>query len=413
MNAFQKHALCLSIIVGGMCHGFLAQTLEKKEWQEDLKVYKTSLEEKHIDLYHSISKEAFQKEWQAIYENVDTKNDFEIILDLMRLTRRINDGHTAISLRNKALHRFPFKLKQLENKWYVVQTLPKHSDILKSSLESINGIPIDTIAQQVASVAQYVENAYSLTERTASYLPISELLFHLQILDSPNKASFRFRTQTQEVVAVDLAAIPADSWEERIKAEVQLTIPELTIPDDATSTLWFAPIAGTKALYIQFKAYPTFEDMQAFGEAVVAYIQQHNLQRLIIDMRENGGGDLYVGIVLAYALNLADSIDWKDGVYVLTSNKTFSAATSNAALFNQLLHATLVGQPTGSNPNGYQDMDSVTLPHSNLVLTYSKRLFTLSNQPNTALQPDIPVYQKHSDFVNNIDTVLHVLTQRL
>jgi hypothetical protein len=123
-------------------------------------------------------------------------------------------------------------------------------------------------------------------------------------------------------------------------------------------------------------------------------------------MRKNGGGDLYVGTVLAYALNLADSIDWKNGVFVLTSNKTFSAATSNAALFKQLLNAQVIGQPTGSNPNGYQDMDSFILPNSKLVITYSKRLFRLSDKGNVALKPDFMIHQKKRDLLNNVDTIL-------
>jgi len=114
---------------------------------------------------------------------------------------------------------------------------------------------------------------------------------------------------------------------------------------------------------------------------------------------------------LAYALNLADSIDWKHGVFVLTSNKTFSAATSNAALFKQLLNAKTVGQPTGSNPNGYQDMDSFILPNSNLVITYSKRLFRLSSLAKIALQPDFLLHQKRDDLYLGTDTVLKELIQ--
>ena len=153
--------------------------------------------------------------------------------------------------------------------------------------------------------------------------------------------------------------------------------------------------------------------MQVFGEQLVTNIQENQIEQVIIDMRENGGGDLYVGTVLAYALNLADSIDWKNGVFVLTSHKTFSAATSNAALFKQLLNAKIVGQPTGSNPNGYQDMDSFTLPHSNLVITYSKRLFRLSNRENSALQPDLMINQTRDDLYKNVDSVLKELLQRL
>ena len=117
-------------------------------------------------------------------------------------------------------------------------------------------------------------------------------------------------------------------------------------------------------------------------------------------------------MVLAYALNLADSIDWKNGVFVLTSNQTFSAATSNSALFQQLLNAKIVGQPTGSNPNGYQDMDSFMLPNSKLTITYSKRLFRLSNQENTALQPDTVINETLKDLFEGTDTVLKQLIKR-
>ncbi|WP_397445986.1 hypothetical protein [Polaribacter sp. R77954] len=73
----------------------------------------------------------------------------------------------------------------------------------------------------------------------------------------------------------------------------------------------------------------------------------------------------------------------------------------------QLLNAKVVVEPTSSNPNGYQDMDGFILPNSKLVMmTYSKRLFRLSNQVNTALQPDIIINQKKSDLLQNNDTVL-------
>ena len=51
-------------------------------------------------------------------------------------------------------------------------------------------------------------------------------------------------------------------------------------------------------------------------------------------------------------------------------------------------------------------MDNFILPNSKLVITYSKRLFRLSNQVNTALQPDIIINQKKSDLLKNLDTVL-------
>lgn len=406
MDLLRKKIIYLSIFIVSVFNPLFAQSLKKMHWKEDLEIYKASLELNHINLYHSITKADFTKEWNKIYNNIESLNDFEIILKLMHLTRLINDGHTAVSLRNISTHRFPFEVKWIENRWYVVKTLNKDKHILKASLETINGMPIDTVTQKISKIAQFVENEYSLKDRTGSYLTIAELLFNINLIDSINEATFSFRNNNNELIHLKLNTITNDIWENSNLSMVTLSVPEITIPNSSNPDLWFTSISDTKAVYINFESYPTFEEMQVFGEQLVSYIQKNQMKKVIIDMRKNGGGDLYVGTVLAYALNLADSIDWKNGVFVLTSNKTFSAATSNAALFKQLLNAKIVGQPTGSNPNGYQDMDSFILPNSKLVISYSKRLFRLSNQENTALKPDIIINQKYSDLFNNVDTVL-------
>ena len=413
MNSFQKIIIPVSIFIASAFNILLAQTANKTDWKEDLKVYKESLEQKHIDLYHSVPKETFLIEWGKIYDNVESLNDFDIILKLMRLTRRINDGHTAISLRNIPTHRFPFEIEFIEGRWYVTKTLKENKQILKTALESINGIPIDTVAKKVSGIAQFVENEYSLKERTGSYLTTAELLFHLNLIDSTGNAKFSFRDNNKKLLTMELAAITDEQWEGSDVSNINLTVPEIKETTIDNPNLWYTSILGTKAIYINFAGYPSFEEMQVFGAQLVSDIQEKQIKQVIIDMRDNGGGDLYVGTVLAYALNLADCIDWKNGVFVLTSNKTFSAATSNAALFKQLLNAKIVGQPTGSNPNGYQDMDSFTLPNSKLVITYSKRLFRLSPQENTALQPDIIINQQQHDFFMGIDTVLKELIRTL
>lgn len=405
MYSFQKLIICLSIFSVSVLNPLFAQSPAKINWKVDLETYKASLEQKHIDVYHSITKDDFTNEWQKIYNNVESLSDFEIILKLMRLTRRINDGHTSVSLRNMSTHRFPFEIEWIENRWYVVKTLNENKLILKTTLEYINGISIDTVTQKISEIAQFVENEYSLKDRTGSYVTIAELLFNLNLIDSTTQATFSFR-KDNELIHLKLNTITNDIWENSNLSVVTLTVPEITRPDSVNRDLWFTSISNTKTVYINFESYPTFEEMQVFGEQLVTYIQENQMKKVIIDMRKNGGGDLYVGTVLAYALNLADSIDWKNGVFVLTSNKTFSAATSNAALFKQLLNAQVIGQPTGSNPNGYQDMDSFILPNSKLVITYSKRLFRLSDKGNVALKPDFIIHQKKRDLLNNVDTIL-------
>jgi C-terminal processing protease CtpA/Prc len=127
---------------------------------------------------------------------------------------------------------------------------------------------------------------------------------------------------------------------------------------------------------------------------------------LVIDFRGNGGGDFFVGLTLAYYLNLADSIDWRSGVYVLTDKYTFSAGVSNAAQYRQILNARIVGEPTGGNPVGYQDMGSFILPNSELTVTYSKRLFRFQDTATQGIRPDVLIEYDWEAYRNGIDNIL-------
>lgn len=146
--------------------------------------------------------------------------------------------------------------------------------------------------------------------------------------------------------------------------------------------------------------------MNSFAEELLEIIKKHKLQNVIIDLRNNYGGNLFIGSILARKLLTADCIDWKSGVYVLTNRATYSAAMINALQFRQLLNAKIVGEPTGANPNGYQDLGQFSLPNSNVVITYTKRLFYLQNLNTEGVQPDFLILPKWEKHEKGIDEVL-------
>ena len=183
-------------------NGLFAQTPNKIKWKEDLEIYKKSLEQKHIDLYNTVTKDEFENEWNKIYKNVETLNDFEIILKLMHLTRRVNDGHTSVSLRNIPIHRFPLEVKFIDDKWRVVKVSNEHSSLLKLSLVAIDDVPIQELSTKVSEVAQFVENEHSQIVRTGEYMNISELLYALHITKKEHQAVFTFLdTNNQKINA--------------------------------------------------------------------------------------------------------------------------------------------------------------------------------------------------------------------
>jgi hypothetical protein len=376
-------------------------------WNEDLEIYYAKLTEKHIDIFNKIDKEVFEKELHQIKISAKAENDFQTILKLMKLTKQIGDGHTSVSLRNLKTHSYPLEIRFIDNQWRVVKITEANKQLLSTSLIAIDGVPIEEVSAKISEIAQFVENKYSKIVRTGSYLTISELLFSFNITKKKQEAVFTFLNEHHKKINITLKALDKTTMDSVDFIELSIGVPQISKPKNSMfDYLWFAPIKNTKALYINFESYPSFEEMQVFGEKLVTYIAKNNIQQIIIDMRNNGGGDLYVGVVLAYALNLADSIDWKQGVYVLSSNITFSAGASNTALFKQLLNAKIIGQPTGSNPRGYQDMDQFELPNSKLIITYSKRYFKLSEKLTQGVQPDVLLNYNWNDYKNGTDTMI-------
>ena len=174
--------LCLAVLK------VFAQQMEKEFWLQDLEAYKTGLEQKHIDLYNRISKADFDSELELIKSSIDNKTDFQLVMDLMRLTRKIGDGHTAISLSSVETHNFPFEIQQFGNEWRIVKIVQGFDHLLGTQLIAVDETPIAIAAQKVSEVAQFVENRHSEIIRTAQYFPISEVLFELKLIKEKDKA---------------------------------------------------------------------------------------------------------------------------------------------------------------------------------------------------------------------------------
>lgn len=395
----------ITLLVALISH---SQNTRQTQWLEDLNHYKTQLEQKHIDIYNTISKAQFIKELDKIKLGISSKTDIEIIIDLMRLTRRIGDGHTAVSLSNINKKIFPIEITCFNGNWRVIKASKLYENLLGLTLTKIDGIPIKTLASAISEIAPYVENNNSLEIRTGEYLTVSELLFGLGLTKHKNHADFTLTNDKGNIKSYTIHAIDSKTYHyETVFKSISTESEKIIKPKNPRHDyLWFGPLQNTNAVYINFSAYPSYDEMQLFGQDLLNFINANKSRQVVIDLRNNSGGDFFVGILLAYYLNLADSIDWKHGVYILIDKVTFSAATINATQYKEILNGLVVGLPTGSNPNGYQDLGSFNLPNSNLTITYSKRLFRIQEKANQPLSPDVLIDYKWDDFKNGFDTML-------
>ena len=108
-------------------------------------------------------------------------------------------------------------------------------------------------------------------------------------------------------------------------------------------------------LFIQYNACREMpgEPFYTFTEAVLAAVDSIDIDRLVIDLRYNRGGDFSVMAPFIEALAERKELDCFGAAYVLIGRETFSSAVLNAIEIRRKLRATLVGEQTGGKPNHY------------------------------------------------------------
>ena len=381
----------------------------EKLWQEDINVYVKKLEQGHINLYHTVEQAHFNKQLASLRAQLSILTENEVLVKLMELTRAVDDGHTSFPLWGSELHKFPVKFIAIDQRLFVNKATSKNQDLLKSELVSINGKPIKEIFNILAKLVPFSENPYSTQVRVAQYLPLAEVLNGSGIIEPDYTARFTFKRNGKTIHKHLFAKVSQDF----IKTEAKGALISQEKIGSVNEYLWFKPSNNKKSVYVKFQRYTSLNQMDSFASSLLDFINKNQSKNLIIDLRNNYGGDFFVGLKLAQNLVLADSLNWKSGIFVLINNVTFSAAMSNAAQFRSLLNAQLIGEPTGAKPKGYQDMGKFTLPHSKRVVTYSKRFYDFTGSNTDALHPDKLIKLEIDDYLNNSDKQLQWIFEQI
>jgi hypothetical protein len=93
--------------------------------------------------------------------------------------------------------------------------------------------------------------------------------------------------------------------------------------------------------------------------------------RLVIDVRENTGGDGTLNRYPVQQILRRSALDRPDRLFVIIGRRTFSAGQQFTNLLEAWTQATLVGEPTGQCPSQYGDHRPLPLPGVGLTVQIS------------------------------------------
>jgi len=375
-------------------------------WRQDLKFFADEFAARHADFAKLYPQPGFNNELAAVQAEIPKLTDAEIVLRLMRLVASANVDHTTVYL---PIFKLGFRQLPLSLRWFsdglaVVGATPDFTVALGTRVLRIGTM---TPEQALAAVAPYIphENDAWLRQSSPGYMQTVKILQQIGAVGADGRVVFTLAKPGGEPFT--LAVTVGDPRVEQVSMFDALQVPAALYRKHPGSYYWYEYLNDSRALYIQYNKCGTdpklpFTD---FARDLFAAADAHPVERVVIDLRFNSGGNSIIIWPLMLGLKAREAL--RSRVYVLIGPGTFSSAQDNAIDLRREFRATLVGEPTGEKPNGYGEVKSLTLPNSKLQLQYSTKFFRLIKDGDpSALEPDVRVPRTLPDALAGRDPVL-------
>ncbi len=444
-----------------------------EQLKSDFELLRDALEEGHGGLYYYTPKEELDQQFDRILRSLDQSlTELDFFRLLAPLITNIKDGHTGILL-SPAYRAYlenepvllPFNLRFIGQKTFIFRNYSQDEDfVVGGEVISINEHPISEILEQMMTVipsdGQVQTSKYRRLENTARFGETYNLLF-----GKTTSYSIKYRTadnkKLRQVKVKGINRIELNSIFEERYPDVPRNLPPIELEYRANIAILTIRTFGSAGYKRAGISYPVFM-RSAFKE-----LEERNIQHLIIDLRNNGGGDdLYGKILVAYLMdkpfkyyehlrvrnkelaflshtnvppesrkalasrlkeNESGTYDllfhpnlgeqkpiqptFKGKVYVLINGASFSGSGECTSLIHFHKKAVFIGEECGAgyygNTSGF--MPRLTLPHTGIqmripVVRYS--MAVSGYPPDRGIIPDYPFSSSIKDLLSGKDTEL-------
>jgi hypothetical protein len=377
----------------------------QERWRQDLHALATNLKKLHAEPFHECKPGDFDQVVGSLDRSIDSLEEHQIIVGLMRLTNMIGDAHTRLVWRDRAgFGRYPLELRWFADGLYVIAAAKQYERALGCRLENIDGHSL-RLACTVLTAVVPAENEPGSREAAPDFMVVPEILHALGLSPKRDQARFTLVDPDGETLVLDLR-----SWPKGATAD-WARVPEPPYLRHAERFYWFEYLPESQTLYCQYNtcANQTDEPMARLVERMFRFVEDHRVERFVLDLRNNGGGDSSVAAPLITRLESHETLNRHGRLYVIIGRGTFSSAAMNAIGLRRQTEAILVGEPTAQKPNHFGEVRSFRLPHSGLKVEYSTEYFQLVDGDPPSLMPDIRVAMTFAHYRAEHDPALDAI----
>ena len=400
-----KLLACLALLAASVSGDSVADR------RSDLTALADALRAHHPELRCGPDRESFdQRVTQLANELPDLSRD-AFIVGMARVIAPLHDGHTQLGLSwDDAIgfRRYPISLYVFADGIHVRATTPALRDLAGARVVSIEGMPIDHVVERMRPII-HGDNESTFIDVLPSRLVLAEVLKAVGVAKSSEQAEFAFAVQDGRIVSRRLTPLPRSVTFDAIDAR-DASQPLPLYRQHPEKPYWFEYVESSHMMYVQFNSVendPT-EPFVDFVRRVFAEVERRRIDRFVLDIRNNNGGDNTLNQPLVHAVIRSDKVNKKGVLFTIIGRLTFSAAMNLAVDLERNTQTTFVGEPTGAAPNHFGETARMRLPSSGITLLYST-LFWQSSDPRDerrSIEPAIMTPLRFSDYREGRDPAL-------
>jgi hypothetical protein len=368
------------------------------------------LEAIHPEPFHAVAREEFVAELEVLKEALPGMTPDEAMVGLMRLWARLSverDGHQFAFLREgRDEPVLPLRVYEFEEGVFITAAMDQQSDLAGTRLVSVGGHPIDEVLAALEPLVPR-DGPATLPAFRPIYLLKVAVLRGLGLVgegDVELEVDDGSGTRTASVAPVPVAEFEA--WAGWLAYTGLPPREGLRATEQRDETIWVERLPQG-VIYVR---YPAVLDIpQATIDELDAMAAEHAHDRIVIDLRQNPGGDNH-NYVNLLSLLTSPEIDRPGRLVVLTDRVTFSAAANFATEIEQGTQARFVGEAPGGGLNFWDDVDWVHLDDYVVPMrvAVSVRYWEKStpDDPRLTIEPDLAVPTRAADYFAGRDPVL-------
>lgn len=393
----------------------IPRKLTVEQWTEDLRFLARSMEERHPDLFSLVDETEFREHVAGLEARLPELDDNAIKAAFAGLVALPRDAHSYPNVFTFSLdwHMFPLQLYEFDDGLFVIDAGREYRNVVGSRLEEIGGHPIDAVSETMRAYLA-AENGYGWKVRFCLVSVLAEWLLAAGVIDDSKAAEFTFeapdgRRYTETLKPVHY--IPNMYWSSMRKVDDNSAPP---VPNDRKTNYRFQYLERSRTLYFQFNktvGQPDIESMGQFIARLGEWVDTHEFDRFVIDLRVNDGGNSAILPDLVDFIANNDKINREGRLFAIVGRKTFSAAVMFTAILANTTKIIVVGEPTGQGPVFFGGPQPVELPHSKQSFLISSH-FTQADfecRRRNTIEPDIRVPYTHTDFLTGRDPAMEAV----